>query len=65
MPVDCTLQAVQDPPPGIPRPCCGFCMLLGSAFVQEFSRLLKHCTDFSPALEALLSASPYVPSCDT
>uniref|UniRef100_UPI002953B3BD ankyrin repeat and SOCS box protein 16-like n=1 Tax=Panthera onca TaxID=9690 RepID=UPI002953B3BD len=62
-PMDCALQAVQDAPNWEPEVLFSALLDYGAEPVRP--EMLKHCANFPRALEVLLNAYPYVPSCDT
>uniref|UniRef100_A0A8C6S0Y6 Ankyrin repeat and SOCS box-containing 16 n=1 Tax=Nannospalax galili TaxID=1026970 RepID=A0A8C6S0Y6_NANGA len=61
--MDRALQAVQDAPNWEPEVL--FAALLDCWAWPVHPEMLKHCANFPRALEVLLNAYPYVPSCDT
>ncbi|XP_004684155.1 PREDICTED: ankyrin repeat and SOCS box protein 16 [Condylura cristata] len=62
-PMDCVLQAVEDNPSWEPEVL--FAALLDYGAQPVRPEMLKHCANFPRALEVLLNAYPWVPSCDT
>ncbi|KAM5272785.1 ankyrin repeat and SOCS box protein 16 [Ctenodactylus gundi] len=62
-PMDCALQAVQDASDWEPEVL--FAALLDYGAQPVRPEMLKHCANLPRALEILLNAYPYIPSCDT